>query len=1067
MNTKYEKYIPIYKDFNKGVVVRPKMSGADFEFELKKEDGKAYKLKVSGETTQNYMKKCEPACIRQYHSISDSLDVSHAVHDAFCLDFSSERPERYVKRCFKKIMWKPKLYYLPMEPVPNKFEMGICVTGENVKIEDGGYLRMRADVRLQHDGVEPRDIRTPADLTYVIDVPQGSFDFTELSKKIEIPENTASVSVFVEGKLYSGTLYAEMPELFADGQNLLPDFAPDTVGIPNFNWTGQHFSRKEWPKFRVELNGENVYEGKVFERCHRASEWEILLPTDKLKEKNVISMFLTSDYNGALPYAVNELALLEIDDAPFSVISVSETAPLGGNAYALIRTKKDGMRLSLVCGEGLSGDRELYFEKAGLHGFSVRTEKTMFNAAFVLSDGENSVKCTVDAVLCREDDGVITGTGDMVYIRQDEFSMNEYLSWYFANHIGNMITIRPDYRWSGTVYLNEEVIADAVRLFNELGVYYVHMADGRENPGRASCPPDSLLAGEYYLGRQSHELDGQLFYWGNSEISPENEADMDMEIEICREEPKYTKNDYRETGTYENGKVFTNHSDNFSHDVVVMHDYVVDRLKKIANGAVRHTGPATVFKYFLEAGYGWTGAETMYSSTDVTLSFLRGAGKLVDTGKTGVHHALQWSTMPHEREDHYRRYRLALYSSYMLGATDINTEEGLYHIEEYYSRYNRHSECCLKHLEQQRDFYRYVQRHTRKGSFYSNMAFIYGRYDGMNGFSVERPWGWTDMPSTEAERSWELMSIFYPQAIVCRPLYYRGCPDDKSLGYNSSSPLGNVDVLPIEAYDSFSDYRVLAFLGYNLAKETDLEALCRFVSDGGTLILTRAHLTCETNYDKIKDNIHSFKDSCLSFTNAEPEFLSDTYNGEAIEICTNAEDAETIYRTDSGKPLLIKYSVGKGKVLLFNTPLYPSNVTIRNLYEKVIAEEKDSANRAEPFSITTDEKIGSAVYKQPDGSFHVYFNAIDWYNAEELMRTAKLCFDGNEYEIKLPFGRMVKCVLKDGTVVWAESEDGEILSVGKKITVQGTGKIKFNVAKNGAVKQIYVDFGENPVKEIG
>ena len=52
----------------------------------------------------------------------------------------------------------------------------------------------------------------------------------------------------------------------------------------------------------------------------------------------------------------------------------------------------------------------------------------------------------------------------------------------------------------------------------------------------------------------------------------------------------------------------------------------------------------------------------------------------------------------------------------MHGITDINTEEGLTHIEEYYSYFNRFDECCRAFLKEQQDFFRYTRTHTVSGT---------------------------------------------------------------------------------------------------------------------------------------------------------------------------------------------------------------------------------------------------------------------------------------------------------------------------------------------------------------
>lgn len=382
----YEKYIPVYRDFEQGTVLRPEKDGAKFSFTLKKEEEKGFKLYVAGETLQSYLKKCEPACTMQYHSISDALNTEHAVRNSFCLDFSQKTPEKYVKRCFHKFLWRPMLYYIPLSPVPTEWKIGINASAKNLRLKQGGYIRMRADVRLLKPGVERKSTHASADITYILDIPEGSYNDKCLSKEITVPENTASVSLFVEGKLYSGSLYVEAPLFGANGENLAPDFAPDTAGISDFNWRGQHFSRKEWPEFYITLNGQSVFSGEIFERCHRSSDWEIPLPDAAVRDgENTLEISLTSSFRGALSYNINELAVLQIPSKRFNVISHSPVAPVGGYAYALIRTREDDVKITVTADSVFSSEGEFFFEKAGLHGIRLNALAAATNVSFSVS----------------------------------------------------------------------------------------------------------------------------------------------------------------------------------------------------------------------------------------------------------------------------------------------------------------------------------------------------------------------------------------------------------------------------------------------------------------------------------------------------------------------------------------------------------------------------------------------------------------------------------------------------------------------------------------------------------
>ena len=90
-------------------------------------------------------------------------------------------------------------------------------------------------------------------------------------------------------------------------------------------------------------------------------------------------------------------------------------------------------------------------------------------------------------------------------------------------------------------------------------------------------------------------------------------------------------------------------------DLADAHKIASQELKALSqNNFTRHTGPSVMYKYFLQNGFEWAGAETMDSSTEILLSFLRGASHAYNKDKYGVHLALQWSTFPH---DNIRRYR--------------------------------------------------------------------------------------------------------------------------------------------------------------------------------------------------------------------------------------------------------------------------------------------------------------------------------------------------------------------------------------------------------------------------
>ena len=146
---------------------------------------------------------------------------------------------------------------------------------------------------------------------------------------------------------------------------------------------------------------------------------------------------------------------------------------------------------------------------------------------------------------------------------------------------------------------------------------------------------------------------------------------------------------------------------------------------------------------------------------------------------------------------------------------------------------------------------------------------------------------------------------------------------------------------------------------------------------------------------------------------------------------------------------------------------YPSSPAIRGLYESEMVRLLRTVAEEESVYAEAGDDVEFALYKQKDGSKHVYFLATDWYRDPAPLRTATLRIGDCRYPVTLPFGVMLKCVTDGVSAVFAESEDGEVLSVtGDTATVQGTGVIRFKIARNGTLRTEEVDFSDASVKTV-
>ncbi|MBO5269961.1 MAG: hypothetical protein J6B77_04190 [Clostridia bacterium] len=1067
----FEQYKQVY--CGEGLTLRPKAAPQSITFHLKKKEHKTYRLFTVGETEQFYFWKNEPDSQFLYRMLTDALDTEHAIRDRYCLDLSCKKYENYLKRVYKKVAWPPVLSYLHMVNLPTAWEFGLTVSAKDLTFSKGGYLRMRIDIRLRKEGVDPRSIEGDPDKSITIDLHEGTYHGLRLNEQIEIPKNTAHVGVFIEGIGYKGQCYIEQPYLSANGQNLLPAFTESTADREHLDWVAQFLSRKEWPEFRVRLNGTVIHTGEIFERCHRYSEWELALPEKLLREENVISYELISDYHDPLPYTIYELGVIEQENAPISILSVSEAAPANGKARVLVRTNRPNLRVTFTpLSDQLSGKSELFFREAGLHGILLDCGAPCAHAAFRLTTDGFTAEGEVGRIVCRTEDLVMTGTGDMIYIRQDQSDMEEYLSWYLANHIGDLVTIRPAYRWSGTRVLNPDVWKRFRRLMRELQMQYVLMADGREIPGLSAQPDEALLAGRGFHGIQMHERDGAQYYWGKYHIeSPTKEMMADLFYFSYKEHPFTTGSQYGPSYIrFVDGEMYLYANRILPADNRLAHEQSVASLRAMRRDRdTRHTGPSSMFKYLAEAGFSWLGAETMYSTMEPLMGFLRGTAREYKMARYGVHHAVQWSSTPHESPARYRRYRLALYASYLLGATDINTEEGLWRLEEYYEHHHRFSTACRAHLKEQQDFYRYTSTHSRTGTFHHPVAFLHGRDDGAHFFGRKKPWGLLGENKTPAEESWELITAFYPKANPANAVYRHGCPEDVPQGYHSGTPYGNLDAIPAEgSLKTLKQYRALLLLGYNRCTAEDAKKLLSYLRGGGKLLLSRAHLTMTSDLAAIRRGDLAFEEHALNLADGLPVFAEKTVNGTPLSVCVNAKSADEVLAvTDDGTPLVVRYRIGKGEILLFNTKEYPSHPAIRALYETEMQRFAESVNAEEPVFAETGDDVEFAVYTQADNTRHVYFLATDWYRDPAPMRHATLRVGTARYDVSLPFGVLLKCVSDGASAVFAETESGEVLSLtGDAVTVQGTGVVPFTAAQNGVQKTVSVDFTDASVKTL-
>lgn len=1077
----HETYQYIYKP-SEDITIRKDQSST-FEFE-NSSDGKnlKYRLFFTGQTALFYYWKTEADAEMLYSSIEDALDSKQAYKCQYCLNFTNNKPVTYRKTAFKKITWPIVLSYLGLIGNTDDWTAGIRVKSDGLKIEGGGFVRIRFEVRYSRDGISHKSTAFDPDEIKEIEIPAGTYDWTEFSIPITLPKSKmANLCCFVEGEGYTGKLLFENPYVTSsNGYNVLPQFEKYAPDRTERAWIGCNLSRKEWPEFEISLNGKVFFSGEMFERCHVYSECETDIPTKLMRDgKNILEIKLISDYPDSLPYVIHEVGYFVEKADEFNIISCPEHISEHSTAHILIQTNKSDVRVGFETSCSKLFAESVEFDEPGLHVFNIKCTEAVNDAEFCLFSNSHRENATIRRVVPKTDDGVLIGSGDLVYINQESRSdFTEYIKWYVSSNVGNMMTLRPCYRWCGGRVLNEENWRYLTNILNELGMKYAHIVDGRELPGAIGNPTPEMLVGEGFLGRQSHEYDTHSLSSGKSKeitSSPALIANLDFWMRIQKEypetaEPRHRAENYLTVGE----RVFLFNSPNESiTDMKSASERFVNLMAALRNGHTRHSGIGSVFKYFAMAGFDWLSAELLYGPTEAIIAFLRGTAECYNQKSIGAHLAIQWSTHPHNTPARYRILRTALYVCYMQGINEINTEEGFWHIEQYYSAFDRKSDACLSHLKQQNDLYRYISSHSRQGHFYTNFAFISGRYDGFQNNANKTIWGIDSFNICDAERSWALMHLFYPRNIIDGFIWRMQCPENESIGMFSGTPYGNCNAVPIEQNaKQLSKYKVLSFAGYNAATYEDIDKLTAYVNGGGKLIIGWPHLSETLNRCDVENYRHKYIETAFTkmLTEDVSDFVGDFLNGFKIHVNKSATvgDGGVLVKTDSGLPLLIKHSVGKGEIYFVNAAEYPAaNQSLMNVYTDIFRSLAEFINSKEHTWIKCKDDVQFAVYDRDDGLRDIYVTAVDWYKDPEKVRSAVLTLGTKQYELSLNFGSMIK-IVSDGAVgAWVDSEDGEVISVNEEsICIHGYGRLLVHWIKSGKLVSKMVDFSEKAVLEI-
>lgn len=968
-----------------GVVLRPGDS-LPLAFSLPTTEYPArHRLRVVGEADIFWRWRCEPGMpARVYRSIADALVTNPACGEQYALYLEDQR-----------VPWPRNAYIKVVRadlPPAGPVHLRVMARGRAIDRGAEGSLEVELGLYRAKEGRDPSDVYDPPDEIVRIPLPDGTYDWMDLATEFTLPADITAVLVRIGGTAFGGEAWIGTPRLYAQGgDSVIPSLAPENAIWPRFNWLGENLSRAEWPQFRIALDGRPLSSGSFFNAIYRWPDWELPLPP-LTAGPHELQVQLLADYAGAPPFTIRSAEIWQESARPVEILWAPEYVR-EGEPFPVLIERNEG-------------------EQSTLDVWQVESGPARANPSYAIDCGTYTETIRPRRVLPREGaaEAITLSSGDAIYIPQEVDALKRYLEWYLSEGVGNSMCFRPTYRWSGTRAVNPAAWQFILPLLERLGLRYHLMVDGRELPGMAANPPDSLLAGPNYMGRQSHEHDGAFCYWG-----PRQEEALFADLFSRGKNPggifPHTRPARRA------GHVALGHFDPlYAQDMRQAAEYFVHNLAAAKGDSTRHTGPSTLFHYFYQAGYDWLGAEQMYAPEEVTLAALRGAARAVGKSDYGAHLAMQWSSMPHDTTGHAARYFLSLATCYLQGVNNINLEEGLWRMESEYADHDRFSHACTIHQEAHHRFYRYLQTHPRRGTLRAPLAMLQGRYCGWRCFGRGNVWGVArpEFAFGLPEQSFDLLNVFYPRSVL-DAIYRNPCPEDQPQGWYSGTPYGPIDLVPAEVPGpALARYDALAFLGWHTCCSEDVDKLLAYVQQGGTLLLARPHLS----------------------TAIRRGLPSDIVQGDALgALLGDALQAE------QGP---VTRQVGTGRVIYFPQDSYPADERIRAAYTRELAALGEG--------VLARERARGWLKSSPDVQFAaydwdtrplrtIYLLNINWWDASAPQAPATLLFGPMEYPLAARAGRIEALTLGERWAVMPQEADADILDLqeegdGVRVVVQ-------------------------------
>lgn len=427
---------------------------------------------------------------------------------------------------------------------------------------------------------------------------------------------------------------------------------------------------------------------------------------------------------------------------------------------------------------------------------------------------------------------------------------------------------------------------------------------------------------------------------------------------------------------------------------------------------------STLSSYNLEAGTNLPFIEIMGTDPELSVAAVRGAAEAYGINFWGTYVAHEWYA-GHYHADALKRKRLEIeYKfAYMNGTHVLLHESGDDVLSAHGREYPADSIPSTECREFIDSFCKFVRADDRPaGNPVVKVAFMQGNLDSWVGTGRQslctgsfawsqfngREWGYD-----EPEWAWNLLDEIGKKRKWWEFDSY-AC-DGRDL--SSLPPYGIYDIIPASSStEVMAKYDTIIYCGWNTMTEDQLTRLEAYVEQGGTLLMTAAHLNTSSKrkaeFSPVRSGdlsrLFGVKLSGKTFASGvgmkfrtdsmvdgvlyprslnsynDPLFSLGYVDYAETELCGAVPVAtleDSFHFVDQpGQPTILENKLGKGVAILMTTVNYPGKNSVYPLYRFLVKELMRAGNESASVKLAAPDAVRYTVY--PDGS--VYLLNLDY-----------------------------------------------------------------------------------------